>query len=78
MGMQRPIINPMVCVGITAFLVGTAIGIGFGVLIANNRYRNGVGGGIWFGKRRKRSSENEETSRIMNAIETATAKYNSR
>eukprot|EP00093_Oithona_nana_P011109 11109.XXX_684131_683753_1 [CDS] Oithona nana genome sequencing. len=51
---NRPLINPTVCVGITAFVVGTAIGIGIGVLISNNRYR-GVGGGIWFGKRRRRS-----------------------
>ena len=77
---QRPIVNPMICVGITAFLVGTAIGIGFGVLIANNRWRNGggFGGGLWFGKRRKRSTTNQdsEASRIMSGIADAKFKYN--
>merc|ERR1712062_235408 len=33
---NRPLVNPTVCVGITAFIVGTAIGIGIGVLISNN------------------------------------------
>ncbi len=48
-----PLINPTICVGITAFIIGTAIGIGFGVLIANNKYRNGIGGGIWFGRKKR-------------------------
>ena len=72
---NRPLINPTVCVGITAFVVGTAIGIGIGVLISNNRYR-GVGGGIWFGKRRRRSlgyqdidQEEEEVQEAFQIIE---------
>ncbi len=71
--MQRPLINPTICVGLTSFVVGTAIGIGIGVLIANNRYRNGgFGGGIWFGKRKRRSLDQAEEV-ALNAI----AKYES-
>jgi len=59
-----PVINPVLCVGVTAFMVGTAIGIGIGVLITNNRYRNGFGGGIWFGKRKKRSAKSSEAKEL--------------
>ena len=76
---NRPLINPTVCVGVTAFIIGTAIGIGLGVLISNNRYR-GVGGGIWFGKRRRRSlddndPEDEETFQIIQKINEGASKY---
>merc|ERR1712062_725793 len=78
---NRPLVNPTVCVGITAFIVGTAIGIG--VLISNNRYR-GVGGGIWFGRRRRRSleyqdidqeDEEQEAFRIIENINDGAIKY---
>lgn len=73
----RPVLNPTVCVGITAFAIGTAIGIGMGYLIASNRYRNGFGGGIWFGRRRKRSTEidDDDSFEIMNALDEAANKY---
>ena len=76
---NRPLINPSVCVGVTAFIIGTAIGIGLGVLISNNRYR-GVGGGIWFGKRRRRAledndPEDEETFQIIQKINDGASKY---
>lgn len=72
---SRPLLNPTVCVGLTAFVVGTALGIGLGVLIANNRYR-GVGGGIWFGrKRRSPEDEDEEAFDIVNAIDEGQVKY---
>ena len=49
-------INPAICSGITGLLVGIGIGIGFGALIFNP-YRSGrVGGGIWFGKKRRKRS----------------------
>lgn len=63
--------NQVLCVGLTSFVIGTAIGIGLGVLIANNRYRNnGFGGGIWFGRRRKRSVD-EANQKFVEAM----AKY---
>ena len=80
---NRPLVNPTVCVGITAFIVGTAIGIGIGVLISNNRYR-GVGGGIWFGRRRRRSleyqdidqeDEEQEAFQILENINDGAIKY---
>ena len=80
---NRPLVNPTVCVGITAFIVGTAIGIGIGVLISNNRYR-GVGGGIWFGRRRRRSleyqdidqeDEEQEAFQIIENINDGAIKY---
>merc|ERR1712062_706921 len=80
---NRPLVNPTVCVGITAFIVGTAIGIGIGVLISNNRYR-GVGGGTWFGRRRRRSleyqdidqeDEEQEAFQILENINDGAIKY---
>ena len=71
----RPMINPTVCVGLTAFAVGTAIGIGLGVLIANNRYR-GLGGGIWFGRRRRSvEDDDDEAFDIIKAIDDGQVKY---
>ena len=35
---RGPIINPTLCAAITSFVIGTAIGIGIGVLIENQRY----------------------------------------
>ena len=73
-----PVINPTLCIGFTAFIIGTAIGIGIGVLITNNRYRNGFGGGLWFGRRKKRSLEfdqmmleDESSFHVLNAIDKA-------
>lgn len=66
-----PVINPTLCVGFVSFVIGTAIGIGIGVAIANSRYRNSFGGGFWVGKRKKRSLENldEKSFQIIGAIE---------
>ena len=51
------VVNPVICAGISGLLLGTGIGIGFGALIFDC-YRNGrLGGGIWFG-RKKRSAAN--------------------
>jgi hypothetical protein len=76
---NRPVINPTICVGITAFLVGTAIGIGIGVLISNNRYRNnGFGGGVWFGKRRRRSLDHDngqDAYEVIGHIDAADERY---
>merc|ERR1712141_161261 len=57
----RAIINPAICTGITGLLVGIGIGIGFGALIFNPFRSGRVGGGLWFGKkRRKRSMISDE------------------
>ena len=49
-------INPAICAGITGLFVGIGIGIGFGALIFNPYRAGRVGGGIWFGKRRRKRS----------------------
>ena len=72
----RPFLSRTFCIGLTSFLIGTGLGIGMGVLITRSRYSNTIGGGIWFGKRRKRSLENRQ-SHVLQAIEEAKLKYNS-
>ena len=39
------------------------------------RYKNGFGGGIWFGKRKKRSAGNMNSNLIINAISEFETKY---
>ena len=71
----------------TGLLVGIGMGIGFGALMFDC-YRNGrLGGGIWFGKRRRRRSVGEEfegsdfeeedfeDSDILDEIDKAAMKY---
>lgn len=54
-GPPSSILSPAICAGITGLVVGTGIGIGIGALIFNRPWNRGnIGGGIWFGKRRKR------------------------
>ena len=81
-------VSPAACAGITGFLVGIGIGIGIGALIFDRPWRHGgVGGGLWFGRRRRRSiyeqydeddlrSDLEELE-VMRAIEEAEEKYGS-
>jgi len=52
---RQPLISPTICSGITGLLVGIGLGVGLGAVIFNRPYSNGIGGGVWFGKRRKRS-----------------------
>ncbi|XP_059093043.1 uncharacterized protein LOC131888252 [Tigriopus californicus] len=60
-GPPSSIMSPAICSGITGLVVGTGIGIGIGALIFNRPWNRGnVGGGIWFGKRRKRDLWNHE------------------
>lgn len=48
-------------------LVGIGIGIGFGALIFHPFNSNGLGGGIWFGrKRRKRQAKNRKDDKHVN------------
>ena len=72
-------ISPTICAGVTGLLVGIGMGIGFGALMFDC-YRNGrVGGGIWFGKRRKRRSiwndSDDSDDEILSDIDKAAAKY---
>jgi hypothetical protein len=39
------------------------------------RYKNGFGGGIWFGKRKKRSVGDMNSNLIINAISEFETKY---
>jgi hypothetical protein len=39
------------------------------------RYKNGFGGGIWFGKRKKRSTGDMNSNLIINAISEFETKY---
>ena len=71
------VINPAICAGISGLLLGTGIGIGFGALIFDC-YRNGrIGGGIWFG-RKKRSASQEDSEalpEILDELKSAKEKY---
>ena len=44
-------------------------------MISFDRYKNGFGGGIWFGKRKKRSARNMKGNVIIDAISDFEAKY---
>ena len=46
--------TPMIISGVCGLLVGIGIGIGFGSLIFNPFYSDSLGGGIWFGKKRRK------------------------
>ena len=48
------------CAGITGLLVGIGIGIGFGALIFNPFRAGKVGGGLWFGKKRRKRGVQED------------------
>ena len=55
------------------------MGIGFGALMFDC-YRNGrIGGGIWFGKRRRKRSatpdEDDDDSDVLDEIDRAAEKY---
>ena len=77
-------INPTICAGITGLLVGIGIGIGFGALIFNPYRAGKVGGGIWFGKKRRKrgviidedyDEVFEEQDKILETIEEAKDRY---
>lgn len=76
------VINPVICAGISGLLLGTGIGIGFGALIFDC-YRNGrVGGGIWFGRKKRSVSEDDENedfeddeNSIIQSLKSAQRKY---
>lgn len=73
MRVSRPI-----CAGLSGLGIGVALGIGIGALIWNRSWyrNNGVSGGIWVGKkRRKRGLVSEEENRIMETIERAQLYY---
>ena len=84
---QGMTINPTICAGVTGLLVGIGMGIGFGALIFSPWLRagkGGVGGGLWFGKRRRKRSlmtdEDydelfEEHDKIIESIEDARGRY---
>ena len=53
---------PAIISGVCGLLVGIGMGIGFGALIFHPFNSNSLGGGIWFGKkRRKRHSKDQHT-----------------
>ena len=55
--------TPVVISGVCGLLFGIGIGIGFGALIFHPFYSGDIGGGIWFGKkRRKRQAKNKYTT----------------
>ena len=65
-------------------MVGIGIGIGFGALIFNPFRSGKVGGGLWFGKKRRKRSmltdedyEDlfEEQDKIIESIEEARGRY---
>ena len=64
------VINRTVCAGLGGVALGVALGIGFGALIFDRPWKHGnVGGGIWFGKRRRkreveRKGQEEDDDRI--------------
>ena len=78
-------INPTICAGITGLLVGIGIGIGFGALIFNPYRAGKVGGGIWFGKKRRKRGVDaidedyeelfDEQDKILETIEEAKDRY---
>ena len=58
---------PAIVSGVCGLLVGIGIGIGFGALIFHPFNSNGLGGGIWFGrKRRKRQTRNRKDDKHVN------------
>ena len=58
---------PAIVSGVCGLLVGIGIGIGFGALIFHPFNSNGLGGGIWFGrKRRKRQAKHRKDDRYVN------------
>ena len=75
---RLPPMNPVVCASITSGLIGMAIGIGIGALIWDRPWKHGnVGGGIWFGRRRRSIIEDDdEADEVLNKIDRARQKYN--
>ena len=66
---KEMVINRTVCAGFGGLAIGIALGIGFGALIWDRPWKHGnVGGGIWFGKkkRRKRDVESKENNILYN------------
>ena len=52
---RGPLFNPALVSGVCGLLVGVGIGIGFGALIFHPFNSGNIGGGVWFGKRRKKN-----------------------
>jgi hypothetical protein len=52
---RQPLVSPTICAAVTGFLVGIGIGIGFGALIFDRPWNRGggLGGGLWFGRRKR-------------------------
>ena len=64
------VINKTVCSGLGGLALGIALGIGFGALIFDRPWKHGnVGGGIWFGKKRKRREVEREEGHISVGLE---------
>ena len=73
-------ISRPVCAGLSGLALGIGLGIGIGALIWNKswyRNNNGVNGGIWLGKRRRRRRDLEEdgSSILLDLLEEADSKY---
>ena len=75
---------PAIVSGVCGLLVGIGIGIGFGALIFNPYRAGKVGGGIWFGKKRRKrgilyDEDNEEyvdeKNKIIDSIDEANYRY---
>ena len=71
------VINRTVCAGFGGLALGIALGIGFGALIWDRPWKHGnVGGGIWFGKKRRRKREVERNqNEILANLEEGETKY---